>query len=162
MRMITKLINNFLLDLNKMRLHHNKVHQRNQTMLKIFKLQMQPQEMHVSDLSLSKVTDQNILASSDLVPDIDPVQTIFQVFIKPFNHEPHTSHVLNQMRFFIPLGFDLEPEITTPTSRNIVVSSDMGPDPLAVFDSGGVIAQGLHGPFLLNSSRHDFVKVDKG
>ena len=58
----------------------------------------------------------------------------------------------------MPLSFDLEPNITKPTSRKIVVSSDLGPDPSAGLDSGGVIAQGFRGPFLLNSSCHDFEK----
>ena len=57
-------------------LHLNKLHERNQTMLQHFKLQMQPQAVPVSDLSLSKVTYQNILVSADLDHDIDPVQAI--------------------------------------------------------------------------------------
>ena len=52
--------------------------------------------------------------------------------------------------------------LTNPTSRKIVASSDLAPDPSASIDSGGVIAQGLCGPFLLNSSCHDFETVDKG
>ena len=66
------------------------------------------------------------------------------------------------MRFFTPLSCDIEPEITKPTYRNIVVSSDMGHDPSASLDSGGVIAQDFRGPFLLNSSFRDFEKVDEG
>ena len=42
------------------------------------------------------------------------------------------------------------------------VSSDMDPDLKAGLDSKGVIAQGFRGPFLLNSSCHDFEKVDEG
>ena len=79
-RKITKLIDDLRdklrLDLNEMRLHRNKVHQRNQTMLQNFKLQMQSQAVPVSDLSLSKVTYKNILASSNLGPDLDPAQAI--------------------------------------------------------------------------------------
>ena len=75
---ITKLIDDLrdklLLNLNKMRLHHNKLHQRNQTVLQNFKLQMQPQEVTVSDFSLSKVAYQKILVSSDMSPDLDPVR----------------------------------------------------------------------------------------
>ena len=37
-------------------LHRNKLHEWNQIMLQNFKLQMQPQAVPVSDLSLSKVT----------------------------------------------------------------------------------------------------------
>ena len=40
--------------------------------------------------------------------------------------------------------------------------SDLAPDPSAGLNFKGVIAQGLHGPFLLNGSWRDFEKVDKG
>ena len=52
--------------------------------------------------------------------------------------------------------------LTKPTSRKTVTSSDLSPDQSAGLDSGGVIAQGFFGPFLLKSSYHDFEKVDKG
>ena len=104
----------------------------------------------------TKVTSQNLFASDDLNPDIDPVQEIASVFSKPSNHDPHTSRLQNQTRFFTPLSFDLEPNINKPTSRKIFVSSDLGPDPSAGLNSGGVIDQGFCGPFLLNSSCHDF------
>ena len=143
-------------------LHLNKVHERNQMTLQNFKLQMKPQAVPVSDFSLSKVTYQNILVSSDLDFDLDPVQAIAWVFSEPSNHEPHTSHLWTQTRLFTPLSYDIEPDINKPTSRNIVVSSDLGPDPSAGLDSGGVIAQGFRGPFILKSSCHDFEKVDEG
>ena len=50
--------------------------------LQNFKLQIQPQAVPVSDISLSKVTYQNIFVSSDLAPDIDPFQGITRVFSK--------------------------------------------------------------------------------
>ena len=55
------------------------------------KLQMQPQAFPGSDLSRSKVTTQNILVSSDLAHDLDPVQVIARVFSEPSNLDPHTS-----------------------------------------------------------------------
>ena len=66
------------------------------------------------------------------------------------------------MRFFTPLSCDLEPQKTNPTARKIVVSSDLDPDPSAGLGSGGVITQGFRGPFLLNSSCHDFEKFNEG
>ena len=57
-------------------LHLNKLHEGNQTMLQNYKLQMQPQEVTVSDLSLSKVTSQEIFVSDNLNPDLDTVQAI--------------------------------------------------------------------------------------
>ena len=105
--------------------------------------------------------------SYDLAPDLDPVQAIAPVFSE-------TS------KFFTPLQCDLEPEINKPTSRNIVVSSnlspdpsadlasrkifvssDLDPDPSAGLDFTGVIAQGFSGPFLLNSSWRDFETIDE-
>ena len=65
------------------------------------------------------------------------------------------------MRLFTPLSCDLEPDITKPTSRKIVVSSDLDSDMSAGLGSGEVINQGFCGPFLINSSCHDFEKVDK-
>ena len=61
--------------------------------LQNFKLQMQPQAVHVSDLSISKVTYQNIFFPSDMDIVIDPVQAIARVLIKTYNHEPHTSRL---------------------------------------------------------------------
>ena len=52
------------------------LHERDQTRLQNFKLQMQPKSVHVSDFSLSKVIYKNILVSADLDPDLDPVQKI--------------------------------------------------------------------------------------
>ena len=52
--------------------------------------------------------------------------------------------------------------LTNPTYMKTVASSDLDPDPSASLDSGGVISQGFRGPFLLNSSCHNFEKVDKG
>ena len=116
--------------------------------------------MHVSDLSLYKVTYQKILVSADI--DLDPIQAIAQVFSKPSNREHHTSGFRTQTRFFKPLSCDIEHDITKPTFRKIVVSSDLGPDPSAGLDSVGLIDQGFRGPFLLSSSCHDFEKVDGG
>ena len=52
--------------------------------------------------------------------------------------------------------------LTKPNSRNTVASSDMDPGPSSVLDYGGVIAQGFLEQLLLNSSCHDFEKVEKG
>ena len=120
----------------------------------------------VSDLSISKVNHQNIFASADLDPDmdpyLDPVQSIARVFRKTSNHDPHTSRLQTQTRFFTPLCCDIETEITNPTSRKIVVSSDLDPDPSSGLDSKGVIDQGFRGPFLPNISCHDFENFDEG
>ena len=129
-------------------------------MLQNFKLQMQPQAVPVSDFSiLTKPTSKKTVESSDMDPDLDPVQAISQGFSEPYNHEPHTSCLQTQTRFFTPLSCDLEPEITKPTSRNIVVSSDLAPDMSAGLGSGGVIAQGFRGQFLINISCHDLKKL---
>ena len=101
LRKMTKIIDYWRKNL---RLGLNKMHQRNQTMIRNFKLQIQPQAVPVSYFSI----------------------------------------------------------LTKPISRKIVVSSDLAPDLSAGLDSDGVIAQGFRGPFLLNSSFHDFEKVDKG
>ena len=74
-------------------------------MLQNYKLQMKPQEVPVSDLSLSKVTYQKIFVSADLAPDIDPVQGIYRVFSKPSNLDPHTSRFRTQTRFVTPISF---------------------------------------------------------
>ena len=52
--------------------------------------------------------------------------------------------------------------LTKPTSRKTVASSDLDPDPSSGLDSGGVIAQGFLEQLLLNSSYHDFEKVERG
>ena len=93
-----------------------------------FKLQMQPQAVTISDISLSKVTSQKIFVSADLDPDIDPVQEIAQVFSKSSNVDPHISRLRTQTQFVTPLSFDIEPDTTKPTSRKIFVSADLAPD----------------------------------
>ena len=62
-------------------------------------------------------------------------------------------------RLFTPLICDLEPDITKPTSRKIFVSYDLSPDTSSGLDSEGVIDQGFRGPFIINSSCHDFDKL---
>ena len=88
---------------------------------------MQPQEVPVSDLSLSKVTLHNIFVSSDLAPDLDPFQGITQVFSEPSNLYPQTSRLQTQTRFVTPLSCDLKPDITKPNSRKIVISDETKP-----------------------------------
>ena len=75
----------------------------------------------------NKVTSQKILVSADLAPDPDHFQGINQVFSEPFNLDPQTSRLQTQTRFVIPIIFDLELDITKPTSRNIVVSAETKP-----------------------------------
>ena len=142
-------------------------HQQNQTMLRNFKLQMQPQAVPVSDFSiLTKPNYSKIFVLSDLAPDpsagLDSGGVITRVFSETSNHDPHISRLKTQTRFITPPICDIETEITKPTYRKIFVSSDMGIDASAGFDSKGLIAQGFCGPFLLNSSCHDFEKVDEG
>ena len=112
-------------------LHLKKLHDRNQTMyncmfapLQNFKLQMQSQAVPASDLSLSKVTYQNIFVSSDLAPDLDPFQGINRAFSKPYNIDPKISHFQTKKRFVTPLSCDLEPDITKPTfSKTKIIHS---------------------------------------
>ena len=97
----------------------------------------------------ANLASREIVVSSDLAPDLYPVQAIAPVFSK-------TS------KLFTPLQYDIEPEIKNPTSRKIdvssnlstdpssdldsrkiVVSSDLDPDPSAGIDFTGVISQGL-------------------
>ena len=139
------------------------IYEQDQTMYHylVAKLQIQSQAVTVYYFSLSKVTYQNILVSTDLDPDLDTVQEISQVFSETSNHDPHTSRLQTQTRFFTPLSCDFETDITTPTSRKIVISSNLGPDLSAGFDYGEVIDQGFRGPFLLNSSFRDFEKLTK-
>ena len=96
-RKITQLIDELRgklrLDLNEIRSHLNKVQDRNQSMLQIFKLQMQPQEVPVSDISCSKVPSQNIFVLADLDPDLDHFQAIDRFFRIPSNHDPYTSRL---------------------------------------------------------------------
>ena len=91
------------------------------------KLQMQPQAVPVSDLSLSKFTSQRIFVSADLATGIDPVQGIDRVFSEPSNLDPHTSRLQTQTWFVTLLSCDIEPDITNPTNRKIFVSADMDP-----------------------------------
>ena len=77
---------------------------------------MKPQAAPVSDFSRSKVNYHKILFSSDMGPDIDPIQAITIVFIEPPNHETHTSRLRNKTRFFTPLSCDIEPNISFPVS----------------------------------------------
>ena len=52
---ITNIVDNFLLHLYEIRLHNIKVHQKNQTMLQNFKLQMQPHQRNQTMLRNSKL-----------------------------------------------------------------------------------------------------------
>ena len=125
-------------------------------------LQMQPQAVPVYYLSVYKVTYHNIFVSVDLDTDLYPVHTIARVFRKTPNHDPHTSRLWTQTRIFTPISCDLEPEITERTSRKIIVSYDLAPDPSACINSKGLIAQGFRGTFLLNFLCNNFEKVDEG
>ena len=89
---------------------------------------MQLQAVPVSDLSLSKVTSQNIFVSADIAPDLDHVQAIARVFSKSSNIDPHTSCLRNQTLFVTPLSCDIKPDITKPTPQKIFVSADLDPD----------------------------------
>ena len=95
--------------------------------LQNFKLQMKHQEVPVSNLSLSKITSQNIFVSPHIVPDIDLFQGITHVFSEPSSLDPKTSRIQDQTRFITPLSCDLQPDITKPTSGNIVVSAKTKP-----------------------------------
>ena len=121
-----------------MRLGLTKSQERIQTMLNYiialhqnFKLQMQPQVVSSSDLSLSKATSRNISFSDDLAPDlsagIGTFQGIARVFCETSNLDPHTSHLWTQTMFVTYPSCDLEPNITKPTYIKIVVSADMVP-----------------------------------
>ena len=110
--------------------------------------------------------------SDNLNPDLDPVQAIARVFSE-------TSKFFTPLQCDLEPKIDLEPEIIKPTSRKIIVSSNLAPDPSAYLASRdivvlsnlapdlsaglyfkGVIYQGFCGPFLLNISWRDFEKVD--
>ena len=116
------------------------------------KLQMQPQEVYGSDLSLSKATSCNIVFSADLAPDlsacIDTVQGIARVFCETSNIGPHTSNLWNKLGFLTSLSCDIEPDITKPTSNKIFVSADLDPDLSEGLNSGRVIYWFFHEPFL--------------
>ena len=77
------------------------------------KLEMQSM---VNLFYLNKVPSQKNVFTDDLNPDFDPVETIARVFSE-------TS------KFFTTPQCDVEPEINNPTSRKIVVSSNLSPDP---------------------------------
>ena len=163
---ISKIVDDLIFHLYKIFLHNIKVHQQNQTMLQNLKLQMQPQLVPVSDFSiLTKPTSRMFVASSDLTPypldNLDSRGVIAQGFCGPYNHDPHISRLRTQTRFFTPLSCDIEPDITNPTSSKIVVSSDLGPNQWAGIYSKGLLSQGFCGPFLPNSSCHDFEKLTK-
>ena len=120
--------------LNELRSHLNKAHERNQTMynsmvaqLQNLKIQMQPQAVPVSDLSLSKVNPQKIFVSADIDPDLYPFQGTTRFLSKLSNLDPQTSRLQTQTRFVTPLSCVLEPDITKPTSRKIVVSAKTKP-----------------------------------
>ena len=73
-------------------------HQRDQTMLRKYKLQMKPQAVPVSDFSiLTKPNSRNIVASSDLATDpsagLDYGGVIAQGFRGTSNHDPHISRL---------------------------------------------------------------------
>ena len=83
--------------------------------------------MPVSDLSLSKVNSQKIFVSADIDPDLYPFQGTTRFLSKLSNLDPQTSRLQTQTRFFTPLSCVLEPDITKPTSRKIVVSAKTKP-----------------------------------
>ena len=81
-------------------LHLNKVYQQNQTMLRNFKLQMQPQAVPVSHFSiLTKPTSRKTVASSDMDPDLssglDSGVVIPQGFCGPSNHQRDQTMLRN-------------------------------------------------------------------
>ena len=144
-------------------------HQRDQTMLKICKLQIQPQAVPVSDFSiLTKPEYRKTVASFDLDPDtssgLNSGGLISQGFRGPSNHQQDQTIIQNFRLQMQPQAVPVSDFyiLTKPTYRNTVSSSDLAPDPLADLGSVGVIAQGFLGPLLLNSSCHYFDKVDKG
>ena len=92
-------------------LHLNNVHERNQKMLQNFKLQMQPQAVPISNVSLSKVPSQKIFVSAET---------------KPYKSDPLTK--LAHFRQLIPLPWkyfttaghngDAEDKISTVAKSN--------------------------------------------
>ena len=90
LRRITKIIDDWRDDL---RLNLNEMHQRNQTMLRIFRPQMQPQAVSVSDFSiLTKSTSRNIVVSYDLAPDTSAALDSVRAY--PMNTENFCSQVV--------------------------------------------------------------------
>ena len=77
-RRVIILCSNITKSIVELRSNLTKSQERRQTMFNsmVAHLQMQPQAVPVSYLSLSKVTSQKIFVSSDMAPDIDPVQGI--------------------------------------------------------------------------------------
>ena len=126
-----------------------------------FNLQIKNQSVPVFGVSLSKVTSQNIFVSSDLAPNLNLFHGIAGVFSKPSNIYHHTSRLRTHTRFTTPLSDDLKPDITNPTSRKIVLSSDMAPDLSAGHNYVQLIARVFREPFLLNSSCHKFENPTK-
>ena len=90
-----------------------------------FKLQMKPQEVTGSDLSLSKETSRTILFLADMDPDlsagIDSGRGISRLFYKPSNIDPHTSRLQTQTRFVTKLSCYLKPDTKKHTSRKIIL-----------------------------------------
>ena len=80
----------------------------------------------VNILDLHKVTSQNIFVSDDLNPDLDPVQAIAPVFSE-------------NSKFFTPIQCDIEPKINKPTSKKIVISSNLPPGPSANIASREIV-----------------------
>ena len=120
-----------------------------------FNLQIQPKSVSGFNLSLSKDTPRNIFVLADLYPDIsaglDPGWEITQFFCELYNIDTHISHLQTQTWFVASLSFDPEPDITKPTSRKIIVSSDIYPDLSSGIDYGRVISRVFHETFLLDS-----------
>ena len=77
---------------------------------------------------ITNPTSRKIVVSDDLDPDLDPVQEITWVFSETSNHNLHTSRLRTQTRLVTPLSCDIEPDITKPTSRKIIVSADLYTD----------------------------------
>ena len=117
---------------NEMRSHLNKVHEKNQKMLQNFKLQIQPQSVSVSDISLSKVTYQKIFGNSISRSETSLLWNLPQVIklasCQRLNiSKSETSCLRTQTWFVTPLSYDLESDITKPTSSKIVVSAKTKP-----------------------------------
>ena len=79
-------------------MHLDKVHHQIQTMLRNYKLQIQPQAVPVSHFSiLIKPTSRKIFASSDLATDLssglDYGVALVPGFRGPSNHDPHISRL---------------------------------------------------------------------
>ena len=101
----------------------------------ISKLQIQPQAVSVSDISLSKVTCVNIGINPfkfpiDITSDIDP----------------HISNLQTQTWFVMSISCDLEPDITIPISRNIFVLDYLDTDMSSGINPGQGIYRVFHEP----------------